>query len=219
VGEAAATPNKQQDLADVLHTIHETKTKPTTTVPVTPLTSEAEAALKEAMHQHPLESADTAAATGEEGEENEDSTTKAPLDLSAFIGKDTCLPQDIDELQAAVEDGDCPLVLLTNPDPEAYMLMDMNEIWVKRHVRVMGHPAYLPTIDAMMGMRAFTVMEGMVYTSPLILSYSIHLNLTPTHPPTHPHTHRRLLGVAIREGATVDGDGTRSLWVGREGGY
>jgi len=85
---------------------------------------------------------------------------KGAVDLQQFVGKDTCWPMDIIELQVAVEKSDCPLVVLSNPDPEAYMLMDMNEIMVMRHVRVMGHPAFLPTIDAMMGMRAFTVMEG-----------------------------------------------------------
>jgi hypothetical protein len=58
------------------------------------------------------------------------------------------------------QNGVCPLVVLTNPDKEAYMLMDMNEVLVQRRVRVMGHPAVLPTIDAMMGMRAFTVGAG-----------------------------------------------------------
>lgn len=58
------------------------------------------------------------------------------------------------------QNGVCPLVMLTNPEKDAYVLMDMNEIFVTRRVRVMGHPAVLPTIDATMGMRAFTVKAG-----------------------------------------------------------
>lgn len=51
-------------------------------------------------------------------------------------------------------------MVLTSGEKGAYMLMDMGEILVRRRVRVMGHPALLPTIDAMMGMRAFTVGAG-----------------------------------------------------------
>ena len=58
------------------------------------------------------------------------------------------------------QNGVCPLVVLTSGEKGAYMLMDMGEIMVRRRVRVMGHPALLPTIDAMMGMRAFTVGPG-----------------------------------------------------------
>ena len=54
----------------------------------------------------------------------------------------------------------CPLVVLTSAAKGAYMLMDMGEILVQRRVRVMGHPAVLPKIDAMMGMRAFRVGPG-----------------------------------------------------------
>jgi len=145
-------------------------------VPTTPLTPEMEAALQAAIAKNsigdPLQiggavkKGDLTMAGMNAGKmEGMDmgggsDSPKAAVDLQQFVGKDTCWPMDIDELQVAVEEGDCPLVVLSNPDPGAYMLMDMNEIMVMRHVRVLGHPAFLPTIDAMMGMRAFTVMEG-----------------------------------------------------------
>jgi len=145
-------------------------------VPTTPLTPEMEAALQAAIAKNSFgdslqvggavkKSDMTMAGISQEKMEGVDmgggsDSPKGAVDLQQFVGKDTCWPMDIDELQAAVEEGNCPFVVLSNPDPEAYMLIDMNGIIVMRHVRVMGHLAFLPTIDAIIGMRAFTVMEG-----------------------------------------------------------
>ena len=40
---------------------------------------------------------------------------------------------------------DCPLVVLANRDPEAYMLMDMNEIMAMQPTHPPTHSIYLPT--------------------------------------------------------------------------
>ncbi len=57
-----------------------------------------------------------------------------------------------------LQGGACTFILLNNPDNTAYALP--REINVTRRVTVMGHPAYLPTIDAGGGgaVRAFHVL-------------------------------------------------------------
>jgi hypothetical protein len=60
--------------------------------------------------------------------------------------------------QSKQQDLNCPLVLLTNSDPDAYALKA--DIKVTHYVRVMGIPAVLPTIDASGTTRAFTILAG-----------------------------------------------------------
>ncbi len=56
------------------------------------------------------------------------------------------------------QEGDCPLVVLTNGDPDAYALEA--DIQVTRSVRMMGNPAVLPTVDGSGATRCFTVGVG-----------------------------------------------------------
>ena len=78
--------------------------------------------------------------------------------LKDYVDENTCWPQDATELTAAIQDLSCPLVILTNGEPDAYALEA--DIQVTRSVRVMGNPAVLPTIDGSGAERSFTVLEG-----------------------------------------------------------
>jgi hypothetical protein len=65
---------------------------------------------------------------------------------------------DADELISAIEEQDCPIVVLGNGDLDAYPLD--RDIRVNRAVRVMGNPAVLPQIDGSHAIRSFTVRPG-----------------------------------------------------------
>lgn len=74
---------------------------------------------------------------------------------------DACYPQTADELVEAVQELDCSLLFLTNSDPQAYLITQ--HIMVDRPIRIVGHPVFLPVIDAStlnMAPRAFRVVEG-----------------------------------------------------------
>ena len=63
-----------------------------------------------------------------------------------------------DELTSAIEEQDCPVIVLGNGDPDTYALD--RDIQVNRAVRVMGNPAVLPQIDGSGAVRSFTVGPG-----------------------------------------------------------
>jgi hypothetical protein len=69
-----------------------------------------------------------------------------------------CWVNDADELTSAIEEQDCPVVVLINGDPDTYALD--RDIQVNRAVRVMGNPAVLPQIDGSGAVRSFTVGPG-----------------------------------------------------------
>jgi len=73
-----------------------------------------------------------------------------------------CYVQDGDALVEAVMNLTCPTIILNNyaADEDTYMIME--EIVVSRHVTIIGHPTFLPIIDASMIIRLEVVVVVVV---------------------------------------------------------